>query len=115
MIAGRLTMRAQIERDQATGEDGWGQPNAPTFVAIGDPLPCFVWSEKSIEIEDGRKTAQVGDFRALFALGADVGERDEIAEVTDRQGVVLIAGRLRVEGPVERKHTHLEATLQRIG
>lgn len=115
MIAGRLTMRAQVERDQASGQDGWGQANAPVFVAIGVPLPCFIWSVKSTEIEDGRKTAQIGDFRGLFALGADINERDELASVTDRRGAVLIAGRLRVEGPVERKHTHLEANLQRIG
>lgn len=115
MIAGRLTMRAQVERDQATGADGWGQPNAPAFAAIGVPVPCFIWSVKATEIQDERKTAQIGDFRGLFALGADLNERDELASVTDRQGAVLIPGRLRVEGPVERKHTHLEAVLKRIG
>jgi hypothetical protein len=115
MIAGRLTMRAAVERNQATGKDGWGQPGAADFASTGDPLPCFVWSEQMAELVDGRKTALIGDFRALFALDADLAERDEIASVTDRQGVEIIAGRLRVEGPVERKHTHLEATLKRIG
>lgn len=114
MIAGRLTMRAQVERNQATGRDQWNQPAAPDFAAVGDPLPCFVWSEKSAEIVDGVKTAMVGDFRALFALGADINEADELDGVKDRAGVVLIDGRLRVEGPVERKHTHLEANLKRV-
>lgn len=115
MIAGRLTMRAQVERNQATGNDAWGQPVAPDFQPHGDPLPCFVWHETSKEIEDGRKTAMIGDFRGLFALGADIAEQDEIAGVANRAGAVLIDGRLRVEGPVQRKHTHLEVNLKRIG
>jgi hypothetical protein len=115
MIAGRLTMRAAIERNQAAGNDAWGQPVAPAFQPLGAPVPCFVWHETSSEVVDGRKTAMIGDFRALFALDADVAEFDEIAGVTDRKGAVLIDGRLRVEGPVQRKHTHLEASLKRVG
>jgi len=115
VIAGRLTMRAAVERNTAVGKDGWGQPVAPVFASIGEPLPCFVWSQKTGEIVDGQKTAMIGDFRALFALGADIAEADEIAGVTDRKGAVIIEGRLRVEGRPERVHTHLEATLKRIG
>lgn len=114
MIAGRLTMRAQVERNQATTKDAWGQPVAADFQPHGDPLPCFIWSEDTAEIVDGKKTAMIGDFRGLFALGADINEKDELAGVTDRQGSVLIDGRLRVEGKPERKHTHLEVTLKRI-
>ena len=114
MIAGRLTMRAAVERNQASGEDAWGQPVAADFQPVGS-LPCFAWSEKASEIVDGKKTAVIGDFRALFALGADLREGDEIASVSDRAGAEIIAGRLRVEGRPEPKHTHLEATLKRIG
>lgn len=114
MIAARLTMRAALERNQSAAQDAWGQPATPDFQSTGDPLPCFVWHETSKEIVDGKKTAMIGDFRALFALGADIAELDEIAQVTDRAGTVLIEGRLRVEGPVQRKHTHLEASLRRI-
>lgn len=57
----------------------------------------------------------VEDMRALFALDADVRENDEIASVADRRGVEIIAGRLKVEGPAQRKHTHLEAALKRVG
>jgi hypothetical protein len=114
VISGRLTMRAAVERNQETGKDAWGQPLPPNFQSTGDSLPCFVWAETSAEIVDGKKTAMIGDFRALFALGADLDEADEIAGVTDRAGAVLISGRLRVEGPVQRKHTHLEASLKRV-
>ena len=114
MIAGRLTMRAAVERDQATARDGWGGTVAPDFQSIGDPLPCFIWSEKAKTLIDGAKTAGIEWLRGLFALGADLAEGDEIAAVTDRQGVETIPGRLKVEGPVQRKHTHVEASLRRI-
>ena len=114
MIAGRLTMRAAVERNQATGTDGWGNSEAPDFQPLAT-LPCFVWSKQSREIVDGEKTAMVEDIRAMFALGADITEDDEISTVTNRAGAEIIPGRLKVEGPVQRKHTHLEAALKRIG
>lgn len=115
MIAGRLTMRALVERNQATTSDTWGQPVAADFVSTGDSVPCFVWSDNSRELVDGAKSAMLEDMRAMFALGADVLEDDEISSVTDRAGTEIIPGRLQVEGPVQRKHTHLEAALRRIG
>lgn len=114
MIAQRLTMLAAVERDQAAGEDGWGGATAPAFVSAGDPLPCFVYSKSSRELVDGKKTAMIEDMRAMFALDADIREDDEIASVTDRRGTEIIPGRLRVDGPVQRKHTHLEVALERI-
>ncbi len=113
MIAGRLTMRAHVERNQATGKDGWNNPVAAQFAPIG-VLPCFAWSNNSREVVDGQKTAMIEDARALFALGADINENDEIASITDRAGSVLFHDRFRVEGPVQFKHTHLEAALKRI-
>ena len=114
MIAGRLTMRAQVERDQAVAKDSWGQAVVPDFVPVGDPLPCFVWSNASRELVDDEKSAMVEDLRGMFALGADIAERDELVSVTDRAGAVQHYGRLKVAGPVQFKHNHLEAALRRI-
>lgn len=115
MIAGRLTMRAQVERNQASGDDGWGNPIAAVFANHGTPVACFIWSISAEKTQDGEKTAQIETFRGLFALGADLAADDRLASVTDRQGNALIAGPLLVMGPIERKHTHLEANLRRIG
>ena len=115
MIAGRLTMRAAIERSTSTGLDAWNNPVAEAFAPLGDPLPCFVWSNTAREIKDGDKLARVEDLRAMFALDADVRAEDEISAVTDRAGNVTVAGRLRIEGPPQRKHTHIEVNLKRIG
>jgi hypothetical protein len=114
MIAGRLTMRALVERNQATATDTWGQPVKPAFASTGDPVPCFVWSNSSQELVDGAKSAQIEQLRALFGLGADVQADDEIASITDRAGTEIIPGRLQIMGPVQRKHTHLEADLRRV-
>jgi hypothetical protein len=113
MIGGRLTMRAIVQRNQSTGKDAWGGPVAATWATIGTRR-CFAYSNTSRELLDGDKTAMIEDLRAMFALGADITENDEITAITDARGNVIIAGRLKVEGPVQRKHTHLEAALKRI-
>lgn len=115
MIAGRLTMRAQIERATGGAADGWNGPGAGSFAALGDPVACFVWSGSSSQLIDGAKQAQIEGTRALFALGTDVKPGDRLQSVKDRKGNVLHAGPLVVEGPVQFKHTHLEAMLRRIG
>lgn len=113
MIAGRLTMRAVVQRNQATAKDAWGQPIAPTWSTVGT-LKCFAWSNQSRELVDGDKTAMVEDMRIMVALGVDLQQDDEISAITTRQGAVIIPGRLKVDGPVQRKHTHQEAALKRI-
>jgi hypothetical protein len=115
MIDGRLTMRARVERNTASGTDSWGNPVAPVFTVLHVALPCFVHSKSSRELVDGAKTAMIEDLRVMVSRTADLAEGDEITAVSDRNGNVLIPGRLKVEGPVQFKHTHREAALQRIG
>ena len=114
MIAGRLTMRAAVERNGATAMDDWGNPVTPVFVSIGDPIACFVWSTAARGAADGEKVTETEEFRGLFALDADLRANDEVAAITDRSDTEIIGGRLRVMGPVQRKHTHVEANLRRI-
>lgn len=113
MIGGRLTMRAVVRRNTATGKDTWGQPVAPVWSTQGT-IRCFAWSNQSRELVDGDKTAMVEDIRMMVALGTDITENDELTAVTDTKGNVLIPGRLRVEGPVQHKHNHLELALKRV-
>lgn len=114
MISGRLTMRAVMLRNTAAGTDPRGHQLPPVWTANGT-LRCFVWSNASREAVDGDKTAMIEDMRGLFALGSDIDEGDRVSAVTDKAGTVLIAGPMEVEGPVQRKHTHLEAALKRVG
>lgn len=113
MISGRLTMRARIVRAIEAGDDAWGNPLPPVLATVAEASPCFVYSNTARELVDGQKTAQVEELRAMFSLAADVRPEDEIAQVTDRAGRVL-HGRLRIEGPAQRKHTHQEVSLRRV-
>lgn len=108
----RMTHRAVVERNAATGTDAWGQPLAPAFAAHAT-LPCFAWSKSRRELVDGVKTAMVEEHRALFPLDADLVEADELASVTDRRGVQILSGRFRVDA-IRRVHDHLEADLKRV-
>lgn len=114
MIAGRFTMRADVERNGAAGQDAWGQPVAAAFAPLAT-VKCFIWSGSAREIVDGDKSANVEAVRGMFPLGTDLRADDELARVTDKRGQVLIAGRLKVDGPVQHKHNHLEAALVRVG
>ncbi|OLF81273.1 hypothetical protein AWH62_00945 [Maricaulis sp. W15] len=113
MISGRLVHLADVERNQAVGKDDWGDDVEPDFVALAT-VKCWAWSNSTREVVDGDKSALIEDMRVMFALGADVNEGDEIARITNRRGTVIFAGRFRVEGQVQHKHTHLEAALKRI-
>jgi hypothetical protein len=55
------------------------------------------------------------ELRAMFALGADIQRRRRDRLGHRSPGHEIIPGRLQVMGPVQRKHTHLEAALRRIG
>ena len=115
MIAGRLIHRAVLERNTATGTDAWGGPAAAVFTEIDGELPCFVYSSSSRELVDGVKTAMIEDLRVMVGLASDLQAGDELSSITDRAGNVIVPGRLKVEGPVQFKHNHREAALQRIG
>lgn len=114
MIARRFTMRAHVERNVATGKDAWNSPAAPDFQPLA-VLPCFAWVPKAgADLVDGTKVAAKQDVRMMFALGADVLAGDQIAQITDRRGTVLLRGRLRIEGEIDFKHNHHEVALVRI-
>lgn len=108
----RMTMRAVIERDTATGTDDFGSPVKPLFTTLAT-VPCWAWSKQRRERVDGNKSALIEDLRAMFPLDADVLAGDEIVNITNRLGTVLIAGRIQIE-TMQRKHDHQEAGLERV-
>ena len=110
---GRMTMRAVVERNTASGDDAHGHPVKPGFTAHLASQPCWVWSKQRREIIDGSKIAIVGDLRALFPLGADVLAGDEIARIDNRRGDQLLAGRFKIE-TTQRVHDHIAAALERV-
>lgn len=113
MIGQRLTMRAGVERNVASGTDNWGHPVAPLFEPHAR-VACFAYTPSSSDIMDGDKVATVQDVRIMFAVGADIQAGDEIASITNKAGILLFPGRYRVDGPVQFKHNHAEAALRKV-
>lgn len=108
-----MNMRADVERNVETGTDAYGHSLPPNFQPH-TTLSCWVWSTSRREVIDGSKTVAVEDLRAMFPLGSDVDEEDEIAVVRDGKGNVIYSSRMKI-GPPQYKHNHLEATLERVG
>ena len=108
----KMTMRALVERDTATGVDDFGHPVKPAFTVHGT-FPCWAWSRQRRDVIDGSKSALVEDFRMLIPITADVLPGDEISSITNRRGVELFAGRVKIE-TVQQKHDHQEAGLEAV-
>lgn len=115
MIGRRLSMRAHVERNIATGKDGWNNPAAPNFQPHA-VLACFAWVPKvGDDIVDGKKVAAKQDVRMMVALGADLLPSDRIAKITNiREDTIYHRGPLRIEGEVDFKHNHHEVALVRV-
>lgn len=114
-VGRRLTMRAHVERNVATGKDAWNKPVAPNFQPLAE-LPCFAWVPKAgADLVDGKKVAIQQDVRMMFGLAAELLPDDRIARITNRKGDVLHRGPLRIEGEIDFKHNHREVALVRVG
>lgn len=113
MSRGLMTLRADIERDLATGTDAYGQPAVPAFQSHLVNQPCWVWSTQRRVVEGGRKTVMVEDWRALFPIEADVAAGDRITAVKDRLGNTKHVGTFELQ-TIQPKHRHVEAGLERL-
>lgn len=109
---GKMTMRAIVERDTATGVDDFGQPVKPDFTPLAT-VPCWAWSSTDRLVVDGDKSALIESFSAMFPKEADVKEGDEIVNITNRRNVILFPGRFQIE-TIQFKHDHLEADLEAV-
>ena len=108
----QMTMRAFIQRDATVTKDAYGHKEAPTFGALAT-VPCRIWSRSKRERNDTRKFALVEEIRCGMPLGTDVTELDRLEKVTDRLGVTLWAGPLRID-TIQHKHTHIEMNVRGI-
>ncbi len=112
MSRGRLTMRADLERNTEAAKDDYGHPATPVFSVIGR-IATWVYSKARREITDGDKLTVVEDVRAMFSQNADVQQGDEISNIRDRLGQIIMAGRYRIE-TIQRKRRHQEAGLLKV-
>ena len=106
-------MRATVQRDTATGTDGFGMPNAESFTAHLASLPCWVYTKGEREIVDGTKTAILADHKMLVPIGTDITEDDRVTAIKDRLAANIIANTMRIHAVI-RRATHLECQLEGV-
>ncbi|MGH7393633.1 MAG: hypothetical protein ACREM3_29890 [Candidatus Rokuibacteriota bacterium] len=114
----RMTRRAVIERDVATGSNPYGNAPTPNWQPLAAPVPCYVWSRVRRAVVSNNAPGQPGvvlveDLRALFPAGADVQEGDQVTNVTDRLGNIVWPGPILIEA-LQPRPDHVEAQLRRI-
>lgn len=105
-----MRMRADIERNTDATTDSWNQKGVDWEPHLAD-CACHLWYENGSEYVDGVKVAVVDELRAILPLGTDVTPADRLGDVTDKQGVVLFNGPLRILS-VQRRRDHLVAKLE---
>ena len=108
-------MRADVERNTASGTDGYGHAVKPSYTTLAT-VACWIYADQGVSdvhVVDTKKTGDVSQWRGLFPLDADIIEADEIANIKDRLGVTIIPGRFTIDG-IFRKHRHIEIALLRV-
>ncbi len=109
-----MRYRAEVERDLATGTDGYGNDPAPAWAKVST-VPCRWWVPSMPRTEEtGRENAVVEILYAMVPLGADVCEADRVCRIRDRSGRLVHAGPFDVLADLRRR-THRELHLRRVG
>jgi hypothetical protein len=114
VIAGRLTMRALVERNHGDRRHLGAARRARLPVDRRSAAVLRLFEQQRSELEDGQKIAELELLRAMFALGADVQADDEIASVTDR-GAPRSSRPAEGHGPGPAQAHAPRGALRRIG
>ena len=112
-VRSRMTMRATVQRDTASGPDGFGLPNAASWTAHIASLACWVFTKVEREVIDGDKTAILAVHKMLVPLGTDIIEHDRVTAIKDRLAADIIANTMRIHAVI-RRATHLECLLEEV-
>ncbi len=107
-----MIMRAEVERDSTGSTDPYGHPETANFETLAT-IPCRVYSKTRREINDDRKFVLIEEIRCMMPVGTDVTELDRINRVTDRLGVEIFAGPLRID-TIRRKQTFITMVLKGV-
>jgi hypothetical protein len=111
-----MTMRAQIERNQAPA-DPYGNAGSPDWEIVNPVQPCYVSNTTRTEVVDGGKSVFVEEFRAIFPRGSNIVRGDRMVKVKNRRGDVVYDNNFVVEGLLEQSAgpavDHLMALLRR--
>lgn len=118
-VRSRMIHRAVRQVNTTTGTDAYGQPQAPTWVTSGDPVPCFYFSQGKKQAVSEDRIAYVEDIRILVSskpgwTSDSWSESDRVLNIQDRQAVQIVSGPFEVES-VQHMRSHYEIMLKRVG
>lgn len=112
LISPPFRHRATVERDTATGRDGWNNPAPPAFEVLEAEQPCDYWATDEDLLTGPNANAALERTRMLVPKGADIAIGDEISDVRNESGITISAGRLKVVGDLPMEPTHRELRLE---
>jgi|GEM_PF-2851680 len=108
-----MTMRATVQRNQASGEDEYHQPVQPDWQDYLTDLPCYFWTEtKTVRTSQG-DLVTVAESKMIVPKTTDITEEDRVTQVTDRQGNILLNQTVGIDSVIPRRD-HLALTLQGV-
>jgi hypothetical protein len=107
----RLTMRAVVERNMATGLDEYNHPLPPSW-ELFKTIPCFAWSVSEQFVQDVGKTAILEVIRMMVDLDSGIEEHDRVTAIYDR-GRNVYPYEMEVQTR-QYKHSHYECVLEKI-
>lgn len=115
LVASRvnLTYLCTIERNNAAGSDGRGQPGLPDWQTHLADEPCRFWAAEGNEILQGAGTVEpTTRLHLVLRADADVTEADRVASVSYR-------GQTAQDGPLGirallRRPDHIELLLEKV-
>lgn len=112
----RMTHRALIERDGATGSDPYNAANVPSWATHIASLSCwfYVPRGRQPQVTTDAATVTLEQPRLLAPKGTDIAEGDRINGIVDRLGASVYSGILNITSVVP-KPTHLELVCEQVG
>jgi len=109
-----MTHRATVERDAnlGAGSTGWGSDPSPSWSANLTDQPCWYWFAETDSRTNvsGESLVAFTTRKVIFPLGTDIEETDRISTITDRQGVEVADGPMRITS-IGRRSNHLLVTV----
>lgn len=106
--------RTTILRDVNAGStDAGGQPLPPNWEPHLTDVPCFAWATTAREPDNQGRIAVVEDRRAILQSGTDVTESDQLGDVLQADGTVLMQGPMNIL-TVLHDIDHLELLLEDV-
>jgi hypothetical protein len=109
----QMTMRVDIDADNQTATDPYGEDTPPLWELAYDDQPCYAWTNSREEAVDNDFTVVLEELRVMLPKSVGISERYRLNSIRDRANIVLFEGPFNIRS-VEWKRDHWECALERV-